>query len=155
MCAEYMEIEKAQAEEIALLPELIDEIQSQLTFTLKTTHEMTRELIKSGYYSRLSLIFRCQVYEAILFFEATSEELQLFSTAGSRMVLCQLEMLDQLTRTATSLYTSLRFAWKTNSYPDDYSSECFLVLSDVYQGLADMFVALEKLETFSDLLLTE
>lgn len=152
MSAEYIEDKQVLKESAELLPMLTKEIQERLENTIATTNNKLRTLIKTGYYNRVSITFRCQIYEAILFFEATYEELSILSAVGSRTILYYIEEFDQISRTANSLNTSLRFSWKTDSYPDDYSSECFIVLSEVYSGVADMFQILEKLDNISELL---
>ncbi|MGP6140628.1 MULTISPECIES: hypothetical protein [unclassified Jeotgalibaca] len=154
MSAEYLEDKEFASDQdpVELLPTLTKEIQDSLESTIKNTNSKLRELIKNGYYNRVSITFRCQVYEAILFFEATMEDLSVLSAVGRRTLFCYMEEFNQIARTATSLNTSLRFSWKTDSYPDDYSSECFLVLSKVYRELANMFESLEKLEDISGLL---
>ena len=152
MSAEYIEDKQVLKESAELLPVLTKEIQERLENTVMTTNDKLRDLIKTGYYNRVSITFRCLIYEAILFFEATHEELDILSAVGSRTIFCYIEAFDQIARTANSLNTSLRFSWKTDSYPDDYSSESILVLSEVYSGIADMFQSLERLDNLSEVL---
>lgn len=152
MSAEFIEDKQVLKESAELLPMLTMEIQEHLKNTITATNDKLRELIKSGYYNRVSITFRCQIYEAILFFEATHEELSILSAVGRRTIFCYIEAFNQIARTANSLNTSLRFSWKTDSYPDDYSSESFLVLSEVYSGVANMFQSLEKLDNISEIL---
>lgn len=146
MSAEYVEQRRKNREPLEILPILTKEIQESIEITIKHANEMLRELIKNGYYNRVSITFRCQVYETLLFFEATKEDLSLLSVIGSQTYFYYLEEFNRISRTANNLNTTLRFTWKTDSYPDDYTTDYFLVLSDLYQELAAMFEILEKLD---------
>ncbi len=84
MRAENIEDKQVLKESAELLPVLTKEIQERLENTVMTTNDKLRDLIKTGYYNRVSITFRCLIYEAILFFEATHEELDILSAVGSR-----------------------------------------------------------------------
>lgn len=151
MSAEYTDISMEEITSFSQVIENIEAIKLDLDHTIEEVNAHLRELIKCGYYNRVSITFRCRIYEAILFFQATIKDLEGFDNQ-EYIKEDQVELLRNMAKTASNLNTSLRFTWKTDSYPEDYSQERFLVLAQVYRECARMFVALENIDSYIEFL---
>ena len=153
MSAEYTEVSQYEVTSYDQLTDHLESVRNELVRTINDVNVHLRELIKCGYYNRVSITFRCRIYETILFYQATINELSnLLEETEDECVLGKIERLEELVGTAGNLNTTLRFAWKTDSYPDDYSEERFLELAHVYKECATMFETLTDLESYVDYL---
>lgn len=151
MSAEYTEISHEEVKSLYHTIESIKSTQTDLTFTIEDINTKLRELIKCGYYNRVSITFRTRIYETILFYQETINDLlAMIDEMGQKVTPMHLETLATIAKTANNLNTSLRFTWKTDSYPDDFSEQRFLVLAHVYKNCASMFTSLENLETIAE-----
>lgn len=154
MSAEYTEIclENIQTNQEA--GEKIREIQTVLTEAVHAVNDHLRELVKCGYYNRVSITFRCRLYETILFFQATIQDLEYTwnQIENEKMTNADFERLATLSSTATNLKRSLHFTWKTDSYPADFAQERLFVLAKVYRECTTMFLVLESMETIVEFL---
>lgn len=151
MSAEYKELNQLEVQSLCDYIESIASIEQDLKTTIDDINTKLRELIKCGYYNRVSITFRTRVYEAILFYQESICDLSVISKdMQERVTPLHFETLKRIAKTANNLNTSLRFNWKTDSYPDDFSEQRFLVLAHVYKDCATMFTSLESLERLAE-----
>lgn len=147
MSAEYRE---HSHEEVQTLYHMIDDLKRYEYSLQNTTEEinnMLRSLIKCGYYNRVSITFRCRVYETILFYQATLADLtSLVEEMSVKITEEQVETLQNMAKTAHNLNTSLRFTWKTDSYPEDFTEQRFMTLAHVYKEASSMLSDMQNLE---------
>ena len=73
MSAEYKELNQLEVQSLCDYIESIASIEQDLKTTIDDINTKLRELIKCGYYNRVSITFRTRVYETILFYQ---EQLQ-------------------------------------------------------------------------------
>ena len=153
MSAEYTEVSQYEVTSYDQLTDHLESVRNELVRTINDVNVHLRELIKCGYYNRVSITFRCRIYETILFYQATINELTcLMEESKGDRIQEKIDALEEIAKTADNLNTTLRFSWKTDSYPDDYSEERFLALAQVYKECATMFDMLANLETYVDFL---
>ena len=151
MSAEYKELNQLEVQSLCDYIESIASIEQDLKTTIDDINTKLRELIKCGYYNRVSITFRTRVYETILFYQESICDLSAISKdMQERVTPLHFETLKTIAKTANNLNTSLRFNWKTYSYPDDFSEQRFLVLAQVYKDCATMFTSLENLESIAE-----
>lgn len=147
MSAEYREPSQLQISTLKNITVKMAEYRGHLEETIEKTNEMLRGLIKSGFYNRVGITFRCRVYETLLFYEGAAEEISQLETQIQKEVQDEhVDALKQLAETAANLHTSLRFSWKTDSYPEDLAGQQFLVLAQVYKEEATMLEEMKGLE---------
>lgn len=153
MSAEYIDVSRTKVTSYCQVTEHLEHVQRELMRTISDVNIHLRELIKCGYYNRVSITFRCRIYETILFYQATINELTcLMQESKGDRIQEKIDALEEIAKTADNLNTTLRFSWKTDSYPDDYSEERFLELAQVYKECATMFDMLANVETYVDFL---
>lgn len=147
MSAEYKESSQLQISTLENIAERLTIYRENLEETIENTNDMLRKLIKSGYYNRVGITFRCRVYETLLFYEGATEELSKLEIQIPQEIAEEhVDAVMQLAETASNLYTSLRFTWKTDSYPEDLAGEHFLVLAQVYKEESSMLHEMKGLE---------
>lgn len=147
MSAEYKEPSQLQVSTLKNVGEKLAEYREHLEETVERTNEMLRGLIKDGYYNRVGITFRCRVYETLLFYQGAAEEISQLELKIEKEVQEEhVDALQQLAETAANLHTSLRFSWKTDSYPEDLAGQHFLVLAQVYKEEATMLEEMKGLE---------
>lgn len=147
MSAEYRE---PSHEEVQNLYHIIGELrqyEQSLENTIQEVNNMLRSLIKCGYYNRVSITFRCRVYETILFYQATQADLtELREEMSAKITEEHVETLQNMAKIADNLNTSLRFTWKTDSYPEDFTEQRFMTLAHVYKEASSMLIDMQNLE---------
>lgn len=154
MSAEYKNSSQLKVTSFNQVVNNLREICQDLNHTTETINGLLRDLIKCGYYNRVSIAFRCQVYETILFYEATGTDMEqlLLDLENGHQTPCQIEKLKNVADTAAKINTSLRFTWKTDSYPEEYFASHFLQLASVYKECATMLEGLGTVEEYADFL---
>ena len=146
MSAEYTDV-RLNLSSVECVTESLLEIQNELNQTIEAVNHYLRELIKCGYYNRVSITFRCQIYESIIFYHAVIQDIEkiLIELKQGCITEHEIEALESIMKTAQTLNTALRFEWKTDSYPDDFEQQRFLDLAKVYRECSEMYETLENL----------
>lgn len=151
MSTEYRKSSHEEVRNLYYISGELKQYEQSLENTMKEINNMLRSLIKSGYYNRVSITFRCRVYETILFYQATRADLSSLREEMSEKITEEhIELLRNMAKTADNLSTSLRFTWKTDSYPEDFIEQRFLTLAHVYKEAASMLNDLQNLETIAE-----
>lgn len=151
MSAEYREPSHEEVQNLYHISGELKQYEQSLEKTIDEINNMLRSLIKCGYYNRVGITFRCRVYETILFYQETRADLSTLSEEISAKITEEhIELLTNMAKTAHNLNTSLRFTWKTDSYPEDFTEQRFLTLAHVYKEAASMFSDMQNLEKITE-----
>lgn len=151
MSAEYREYGLQEVQTLYQMVDRLREHEKGLQETVEEINTMLRNLIKCGYYNRVSITFRCRLYESILFYQASIADLaKLQEEMSIKITEEHVAALRNLADTANNLHTSLRFTWKTDSYPEDFSEHRFISLAYVYKEASSMLKEMENLESLAE-----
>lgn len=154
MSAEYNEHNLKEVQTLYYMIDALKGYEYSLRSTTEEINNMLRTLIKCGYYNRVSITFRCRVYETILFYQAIITDLNiLIEEMSVEITEKHIETLNKIATTANNLNISLRFTWKTDSYPEDFTEQRFMTLAHVYKEASTMLNDLENMEPLSERLL--
>ena len=151
MSAEYGTFSQQEVQTLYHMIDSLKEYEKGLQETIDEINSLLRNLIKCGYYNRVSITFRCRLYETILFYQGSRADLAFLQTEmATKITEEQIASLHNLANTAENLHTSLRFSWKVDSYPEDFSEKRFISLAYVYKEAANMLKKMESLETLAE-----
>lgn len=150
MSAEYNECNLKDIQTLYHIMDDLKEYEYSLRSTTEEINNMLRTLIKCGYYNRVSITFRCRIYETILFYQATENDLNtLIEEISVEITEKHVETLKKMATTANNLNISLRFTWKTDSYPEDFTEQRFMTLAHVYKEASTILSDLDNMEALA------